>query len=130
MKQLSKAMELIKNYNFHLDIKYPPCSIIDVPGIIEQCKEKWYNQTLTKVNESVVRIGIIEGEFHWHKHSTDDEFFFVIHGKLYIDLEDRTLELEQNQGTTIPRGMLHRPRAPYKTVVLMVETASIQPGGD
>ncbi len=118
------------NYNINLDIKYQHLELIDVPEIIKANKEKWFNQTLTQVNDSVVRIGIVEGEFHFHKHDNDDEFFFVLEGKLFIDLEDRTIELEPNQGVTISKGVIHRPRAPQKTVMLMVETAAIKPTGD
>ena len=118
------------NYVTKLDIKYKHLDLIDVPAIVNECTDKWFNQTLTKVNDSVVRIGIVEGEYHWHKHDVDDEFFFVLSGSLFIDLEDRTLELAPNQGVTIPRGILHRPRAPQKTVMLMVETSGIQPAGD
>ena len=98
--------------------------------MVEECKFKWFNQTLTKVNDSVVRLGIVEGEYHWHKHDTDDEFFFVLQGTLFIDLEDKVIELNANQGTTITKGVLHRPRAPKKVVMLMLETAEIQPTGD
>lgn len=117
-------------YNIHLDVKYPHLERIDVPAVINACTEKWFNQTLTQVNESVVRIGIVEGEFHWHKHDHDDEFFFVLEGQLLIDLEDRTIELNPNQGVTITKGVMHRPRAPKKTVMLMVETNAIVPTGD
>jgi mannose-6-phosphate isomerase-like protein (cupin superfamily) len=118
------------NYVTRLDVKYDHLELIDVPKMIEECKDKWFNQTLTKVNDSVVRIGIVEGEYHWHKHDNDDEFFFVLEGKLLIDLEDRTIELNPNQGVTITKGVMHRPRAPKKTVMLMVETSEIQPTGD
>ena len=94
------------------------------------CKYQWFNQTLTKVNDSVVRIGIVQGEYHWHKHENDDEFFFVLEGQLLIDLEDKTIELNPNQGVTISKGVMHRPRAPQKTVMLMVETSAIQPTGN
>ncbi|MGD8306265.1 MAG: cupin domain-containing protein [Ignavibacteria bacterium] len=113
-----------------MNIKYNHHEVIDVPKIVEECKEKWFNQSLTKINGSVARIGIVEGEYHWHKHTDDDEFFFVLSGKLFIDLEDKTIELNPNQGTTISKGVLHRPRAPEKTVMLMVETVSIDPIGD
>jgi mannose-6-phosphate isomerase-like protein (cupin superfamily) len=118
------------NYNINLDVKYDHLEIIDIPSIVEACKEQWWNQTLTQVNDSVVRIGIVEGEFHWHKHDNDDEFFFVLEGQLLIDLEDRTITLNTNQGITITKGVMHRPRAPKKTVMLMVETSAIEPTGD
>ena len=118
------------SYNQQMNIKYGHQELIDVPEIVKECKEKWFNQTLTKINDSVARIGIVEGEYHWHKHDKDDEFFFVLSGKLYIDLEDKTIELNPNQGVTISKNVMHRPRAPQKTVMLMVETASIDPIGN
>jgi mannose-6-phosphate isomerase-like protein (cupin superfamily) len=123
-------MKSLNDYNIHLDVKYPHLQVIDIPAVVEECTEPWQNYTLTQVNDSVVRIGVVEGEFHWHKHDNDDEFFYVVSGKLYIDLEDRTLELNPNQGATITKGVMHRPRAPKRTVMLMVETSAIQPTGD
>jgi mannose-6-phosphate isomerase-like protein (cupin superfamily) len=117
-------------YNINPETKFKHLELIDVPSIVAACKEKWQNYTLTEVNNSVVRIGIVEGEFHWHKHDNDDEFFFVLEGQLLIDLEDRTIELNPMQGTTITKGVMHRPRAPKKTVMLMVETNAIAPTGD
>lgn len=118
------------DYNINLDVKFNQLELIDIPSIVAANKEKWFNQTLTQVNDHVVRIGIVEGEFHWHKHDQDDEFFFVLDGKLYIDLEDRTVELLPQQGYTVPKGLMHRTRAPQKTVMLMVETKEIRPTGD
>lgn len=123
-------METPFNYTTHLDIKFGHLELIDIPQMIKECKDKWFNQTLTKVNDSVIRLGIVEGEYHWHKHDNDDEFFFVLEGQFLIDLEDRTIELNPFQGVTIPKGIMHRPRAPKKTVILMAETSSIQPTGD
>jgi len=117
-------------YNTHTDIKYKHLELIDVPKMIDNCTEWWFNQTLTQVNDSVVRLGIIEGQYHWHKHETDDEFFFVVQGQLLIDLEGSTITLNPLQGTTIPKGTMHRPRAPLKTVILMVETKDILPTGN
>lgn len=123
-------MEKQFNYVTKLDIKFQHLQLMDIPQIVKECTDKWFNQTLTQVNESVVRLGIVEGEYHWHKHDNDDEFFFVLEGKLLIDLEDQTIELNPHQGVTIPKGVMHRPRAPKKTVMLMVETSSIQPTGN
>jgi mannose-6-phosphate isomerase-like protein (cupin superfamily) len=119
-----------QNYNINLNVKFNHLELIDIPQIVEANKEKWFNQTLTKVNDSVVRLGIFEGEFHWHKHDNDDEFFFVLSGQLLIDIEGRTIELNPNEGVTITKGVMHRPRAQIKTVVLMVETSNIKPTGD
>jgi mannose-6-phosphate isomerase-like protein (cupin superfamily) len=118
------------NYVTRLDVKFDHLQKIDVNQMVAECTDKWFNQTLTKVNDSVVRIGIVEGEYHWHKHDNDDEFFYVVSGQLLIDLDDRTIELNPNQGVTISKGIMHRPRAPKRTVMLMMETSAIVPTGD
>ncbi len=123
-------MEPQYNYVTKLDVKFDHLEKMDINQMVAECKDKWWNQTLTKVNDSVVRLGIVEGEYHWHKHDNDDEYFLVLQGQLLIDLEDRTIELNPNQAVTIPKGVMHRPRAPIKTVILMVETSEIQPTGD
>ena len=116
-------------YATHLDIRYAPLELVDVPALIDVCKDSWYNQTLTRVNDSVVRLGVIQGEYHWHKHDREDEFFYVVEGRLIIDLENRSVELLPRQGFTVP-GVVHRTRAPERTVILMVEGAGVVPTGD
>ncbi len=117
-------------YVTRLDVKFNHLEVIDVPAMVRECKDQWFNQTLTRVNDSVVRVGIVQGEYHWHKHERDDEFFFVLEGRLLVDLEDRTIELAPGQGVTISKGIVHRTRASEKTVMLMVETSEIRPTGD
>jgi len=117
-------------YTTHLDIKFPALSLVDVPSLVKACKDDWYNQTLCKVNDSVVRLGVMQGEYHWHKHDNDDEFFFVLDGHFIIDLEDRSVDLQATQGFVVPKGVVHRTRAPDRAVILMVETATIVPTGD
>ena len=117
-------------YATHLDIHYPALEIVDCPALIAACTDRWHNQTLCQVNDSVVRLGIVQGEYHWHQHDKDDEFFFVIDGRFFIDLEGRTVELGPRQGFVVPRGVRHRTRALERTVILMVENAGIVPTGD
>ncbi|HEV2194476.1 MAG TPA: cupin domain-containing protein [Candidatus Acidoferrum sp.] len=116
-------------YETRLNILCEPLEIIDERALADACTYKWYNQTLCQVNGSVVRLGVVQGEYHWHKHDNDDEFFYVVEGKLLIDLEGRTMELGPRQGIVVPRGVLHRTRAPQRTVILMVENAGIIPTG-
>ncbi len=118
------------DYHFNFDVKYSPLEKIDVNEIVAANKEQWFNQTLSQINGSVLRVGIIQGEFHWHKHDDDDELFYVVSGKLFVDTGERTFELGPNEGVTVPRGVMHRTRAPEKVVMLMVENAGIQPAGD
>jgi mannose-6-phosphate isomerase-like protein (cupin superfamily) len=123
-------LEAEGSYEIHLDDKYGALSLIDLPAEIA-AHEPWFNQTLTTVNDAVVRLGILEGDFHWHKHDREDEFFLVLDGRLLIDLRDRdTVALNPHQGYTVPRGVEHRTRAPERTAVLMVEAAGVVPTGD
>ena len=118
------------SYTTHLDIKFGPLELVDADALIKACTDKWYNQTLCKVNDSVVRLGVMQGEYHWHKHDDLDEFFFVLDGEFLIDLEGETISLQPRQGYVVPRGVVHRTRAPERAVILMVEGEQIVPTGD
>ena len=118
-------------YVNHMNILYDPLQLIDIQSLVDACTDQWYNQTLCQVNDSVVRLGILHGEYHWHKHDKEDEFFFTLDGQLLIDFEaGETVELNHHQGYVVPKAVVHRTRAPEKTVVLMIETAGIVPTGD
>jgi mannose-6-phosphate isomerase-like protein (cupin superfamily) len=117
-------------YVTHLDIRYGPLEVVDLPALVAACTDRWFNQTLARVNDAVVRLGVIEGDYHWHKHGADDEFFFVVEGRLFVDIEGKTFTLGERQGLVVPRGVRHRTRAPERTVILMVENAGIIPTGD
>ncbi len=118
-------------YDIHEDIKYRGLELVDAGKLADECKEPWWNQSLARVNDSVARLGVFHGEFHWHKHDREDELFFVLEGKLLLDLEGKpTAELGPRQGMVVPRGVVHRTRAPSRTVVLMVEAATVKPTGD
>jgi mannose-6-phosphate isomerase-like protein (cupin superfamily) len=117
-------------YDINLDAKFDQLQHIDIAAEAAAA-EPWFNQTLTVVNDSVVRLGVVEGEFHWHKHDNEDEFFLFLEGELEIDVENgETIVLLPSQGVTIPKGVVHRPRAPRRTVMIMVEPGTIAPTGD
>lgn len=119
-------------YSIHLDEAFGPLRFIDVQALADSVEEQWHNQTLVRVNGCVIRLGVMQGEFHWHHHDEEDEFFYVVEGRFLIDLEEeeRTVELAPKQGFTVPRGVVHRTRAPERTAVLMIEGAGVIPTGD
>jgi mannose-6-phosphate isomerase-like protein (cupin superfamily) len=117
-------------YETRLNILHRPLEIIDERAIADASGYDWYNQTLCKVNGAVVRLGVVKGEYHWHKHDEDDEFFYVVEGQLRIDLEDRTVELSPRQGFVVPKGTMHHTRATQRTTILMVENHGIIPTGN
>ncbi len=116
-------------YTIHTDEKFGPLELIDVKALAAAVNP-WFNQTLCRVNDCVVRLGVVHGEFHWHHHDREDEFFYVVQGRWLIDLEDRTIDLGPGQGFTVPHGVRHRTRAPERTVLLMFEGATVKPTGD
>jgi len=118
------------DYNIHIDIAFGPKELIDAGKLADECPTKWWNQSLCRVNDCVVRVGVFEGEFHWHKHDREDEFFYVVEGLLLLDFEDKTYEVAPRQGMLVERGVVHRTRADVKTVVLMIEAAGVVPTGD
>ena len=121
-------------YDIHTDVKYKALEVVDAKKLVTENTKPWWNQSLCIVNESVARIGVFHGEFHWHKHDREDELFFVLEGTLLLDIDDadgkRTHELAVHQGMVVPKGVMHRTRAPERTVVLMVEPATVTPTGD
>ena len=117
-------------YSINLDTRFGPLELVDIQKLVNAVTDPWYNQTLCRVNDCVVRLGVVQGEFHWHKHDKEDEFFYVVEGRFIIDLEDQTVELLPKQGFTVPKGVIHRPRVPEKTVILMIEGAGVVPTGD
>ncbi len=117
-------------YSINLNTRFGPLEVVDVQALADAVTDRWHNQTLCHVNDCVVRLGVMQGEFHWHKHDKEDEFFYVVAGRFMIDLEGHTVELAPQQGFMVPRGVLHRTRAPERTVILMIEGAGVLPTGD
>lgn len=119
-------------YSINLDEAFGFLELVDVRALAGAVEDQWYNQTLCRINDCVVRLGVMQGEFHWHHHDEEDEFFYVIEGHFLIDLQEegRTVELTPRQGFSVPRGVVHRTRAPERTVILMFEGAGVVPTGD
>jgi mannose-6-phosphate isomerase-like protein (cupin superfamily) len=137
MSKQKKPQQQEYPYATHLNVLFKPLEKIELNPLVAAVRDAWYNQTLVKVNESIVRVGVMQGEYHWHEHDKDDEFFFVLEGRFLIDLEPqadgvtpgRVITLLPREGFVVPRSVRHRTRAPERSVILMVETADIVPTG-
>jgi mannose-6-phosphate isomerase-like protein (cupin superfamily) len=120
-----------ERYVVHMDDKFGSLALIDIDAEADAVTVPWFNQTLTTVNKALVRLGVFRGEYHWHKHDEQDEFFLVIDGELHLDVEGReAVVLQKHQGYTVPKGVVHRTRAPERCVCVMIEEAGIVPTGD
>jgi mannose-6-phosphate isomerase-like protein (cupin superfamily) len=124
-------MERKASYSINLETLFSPLERIDLTPLVERVRDPWYNQTLCQVNDAVVRLAVIQGEFHMHKHDRQDEFFYVVEGEVVIEVEGRApTPLKPRQGITIPKGIMHRPIAERRSVLLLVERADVKPTGD
>jgi mannose-6-phosphate isomerase-like protein (cupin superfamily) len=137
MEHADRAESSPYPYATHLNVLFGALEKIELDPLVSGVRDQWYNQTLARVNDSVVRLGVMQGEYHWHRHDHDDEFFYVVEGRFLIDLEPaadavtpgRVVELTPRQGFVVPKGVVHRTRAPERSVILMIETAAIVPTG-
>ena len=121
----------LTRYAINYEPLFQTLQTIDVQQLIGSVTEPWYNQTLIKVGDVLVRLGVMEGEYHWHKHDEQDEFFYLLQGEFHIELEGReTAVLKPNQAFSVPAGMLHRPVVPTRSAVIMIEKAGIVATGD
>jgi mannose-6-phosphate isomerase-like protein (cupin superfamily) len=119
-----------ETYDIDTDVMFGPLESFDVAQLAGACGHEWSNRTLCRVNDCVLRLGVLKGEFHWHKHEREDEVFYVVDGELTVELEGRSVVLGPSQGISVPRGAMHRTLAPERTVVLMIEGAGVNPTGD
>src|SRR6185503_4325872 len=115
------------NYDIQTQVLFKPLELIDTNKLSTKTDHPWWNRSLCSVNDCVMRLGVFEkGEFHWHKHDREDEVFFVVEGKLTVDLEGRSVDLEPRQAIMVPRGVMHRTRVDRRTIVLMIEAGTIK----
>jgi mannose-6-phosphate isomerase-like protein (cupin superfamily) len=104
---------------------------VNLEAALASFSETYSPRIVTRVNDYDVRIAHTLGDHVWHVHDDTDEFFLVLEGELLIDFEDRdSVLLRPHQAFTVPKGVVHRTRAPTRTAILMVEAAGVAPTGD
>lgn len=89
----------------------------------------WLPVDVAYINDWVLRAAAVKGEFHWYKHN-DDEFFLIYKGEIVIDTEKGSIKLKEGEGTVIPKGLSHKPRASERAVVLLLEPKKLNTKGD
>ncbi len=94
---------------------------LNILEAVQGIQSDWKNFVLSEINDHVVRVSVLDRDFHWHRHDESDEAFLVLEGKLYIDLEDRSELLRPGDFFTIPKGVLHRTRAQGRSVNITFE---------
>ena len=88
---------------------------------LSRFSDYWTPKIVGEINDSHVKLVKLKGEFVWHQHENEDEFFLVIKGKLLIKLRDGDVTLEEGEMVIIPRGVEHMPVAEDEVHVLLLE---------
>lgn len=93
--------------------------------------KSWSPVEVARINDQVIRMALLEGEYHWHKHKNEDELFYVIKGKIVIQLKDESnITLSEGQMAVVPKGVEHWPKSLQPSYVLMFEPFVLKSKGD
>jgi len=103
---------------------------INFKDIEKKLKEAWQPQDVTYVNETALRMAKIDGAYTWHTHTNEDEFFYVLKGKIFIDLENESVELNEGEGFLVKRDTRHRSRSEKPAWVLLIEPVATKTKGE
>jgi len=109
--------------------------MIPITNLKEKIKEinsrPWYPVDVARVNDQVVRMALVNGEYHWHKHENEDELFYVLSGEMTIQIKDKEdIKLKEGEIVVIPKGVEHCPKSSQDTYILMFEPYSLKSEGD
>ncbi len=97
---------------------------------IKNLDDPWQPKEVAYVNDTALRVAKIHGEYHWHTHGKEDEFFLVLKGKIYIDTDDQSVELKEGEGLLVKHGARHRSRSDKPAYVLLVEPIATKTKGE
>jgi mannose-6-phosphate isomerase-like protein (cupin superfamily) len=117
--------------DFSTEVLFSALQKFDVGEVAGTAGEAWFNRTLARVNDCVLRLGVAEGKFPWHKHEQEDELFYVLDGLFQVEVEGRApVRLGPGQGYVVPKNSVHRTWAVERSTYLMIEGSSVTPTGD
>ena len=106
-------------------------STINLGDIIKKLDQAWSPLEVARVNDQVVRMSLVKGEYHWHKHTNEDELFYVYKGKIAIQLKDqKDIVLQKGEMVVIPKGVEHCPKSIEPSYVLVFEPYVLKSRGD
>ena len=106
--------------------------IINLEDKIKEIGGKsWSPVEVARINDQVVRMALLEGEYHWHKHKNEDELFYVIKGEIIIQLKGQAdITLSKGQMAVVPKGVVHCPKSLESSYALMFEPFVLKSKGD
>jgi mannose-6-phosphate isomerase-like protein (cupin superfamily) len=92
----------------------------------------WHPIEVARVNDQVVRMALCRGEYHWHKHTNEDELFYVLKGELIVQMKAPHSDITLGEGelVVVPKGVEHCPKSSVDTYILMFEPYELKSRGD
>ena len=103
---------------------------INLLSKFKRFNETWSPKVIAEMNEYQFKLAKIENEFIWHTHEETDEVFIVLEGKMGIEFEDETVELEAGEMIVVPKGKRHKPFAEKEAKIMLVEPRGVVNTGD
>ena len=92
--------------------------------------ELWSPRVIAELDDAYVKVAKVQGTLGWHAHADEDELFFVLHGRLRIEMESGPVELGQGELYVVPKGVRHNPVAEQECHIMLVERKSTLHTGD
>lgn len=103
---------------------------ISLKKIVKELKDPWQPKDILHVHQTALRVAKINGPYNWHVHLNEDEFFLVLKGKIFIDTDKESIELKENEGYLVKRGIKHRSRSSKPAWVLLIEPVLTKTKGE
>lgn len=86
--------------------------------------ELWSPRVIGQLDDAYVKVAKVQGAFTWHSHDAEDELFFVLKGRLHIEMEQQSVDIGEGEMFIVPKGVRHRPIAEHECLVMLVERKS------
>ena len=107
-----------------------PAERVAIAERLQGLAEHWRPEVIARLNGQEVKLVKFRGEFVWHRHPDEDEFFLCLNGAFRMEFRDRSVELRAGDCIVVPRGVEHRPVADEEVAVLLFEPAGVRNTGD
>lgn len=105
----------------HTNRTSPAAGVFSPLGVAASLDELWSPRVVGEFDDSYVKVARVHGTLAWHSHDDEDELFFVLKGRLRIEMAERTVELGEGEAYVVPRGVRHHPVADEECLLMLIE---------
>jgi mannose-6-phosphate isomerase-like protein (cupin superfamily) len=98
--------------------------VVSPKHVAASLKEHWSPRVVAELDDSYVKVAKVQGTLAWHSHENEDELFYILKGSLTIEMEDKTVVLQEGDAFVVPKGVRHNPIAEQECHVMLIERKS------